>query len=426
MTHCLFAIQLSNYDRNGVYHLHADSSWNMTQNKLREMLRIDPEFTADVLVPLEKDVAIQPEVLTKDIPGIERVTFLRQGLPPNAARTRYDFRYQEISDLLRSRPKYTHVYIMDPMHVRNYKAIFHLDLKYRPKFICNSHFIDDPSNPVVGEEIQYWYGQVEGHIKADLNVWQCSAAQKVFEDAARKSGFSSSLVDSIIAKSYAWDAGYSHTEMSAPIDEARATRRFLRSIPKDKIVVFAPNRVGGALNGQFRSSDYTNVGKFLFEIVPEVWKKRQDFCVIAGNPNQKITNTELEEHVPGYLRLLEDGTFEREEYLYVARNSDIVIGFFSVDSYGGTGVRECTDQGCMPLFTDCYEQHTMLEACNWPKELRVAKDFSNAIDAFEKTLDYVKQRGRNNQLQKQMCDYVIKNAAFENTTEFAMKSMGMI
>lgn len=425
MTHCLIVPQYSNYDRNGIFSLYADSTWQMTSGKLREMLRIDPKLTADVLVPQRSDVAIQPEELTADIPGIDRVTFIRHQVSANAARTRYDFRYDEVLSLLRGRT-YTHAYIMDPMLVRCFKAMFFLDLKHRPVIVCNSHFIDDPSNPVVNAELQYWFGQVEGHIKADLNVWQCSAAQKVFEDAARKSGFSDKLVDSILAKSYAWDAGYSHTEMEKPVDEKVATRRFLRAIPDDRMIVFVPNRMGGKIDGVERSLDYTNAGKFVMEVVNQVWLHRQDFRVIAGNPNQKITNEEIETRVPAYLRLLEDGTFTREEYRYVARRSDIVVGLFNVDSYGGTAWRECVDQGAMPLLADCYEQTILLDAAKFPSELRVSKDISNAVEAFNRMLDYVKENGPDNEFQVMMQDVVRRECSFERTTKRAMRAMGML
>lgn len=424
--HLLIQTQLSNYNRDGVFILHADSSWNMTQNKLREMLRLDPTLTVDVLVPERDQTLVQPEELTKDIGGIERVTFLRQRLANNALKTRFDFKYDEVLALLQSRPQYTHVYLMDPMLVRNYKALFHISLKYRPVIICNSHFIDDPRNPVVPAEVQYWYGQVEGHIKADLNVWQCESARQTFCEAAKATGFDDDFIDELDEKSYAWDAGYSATEMSKHVDEVEATKRFLRPIPKDKIVVFVPNRMGGKINGVERSFDYTNAGKFILEVVNEVWKDRQDFVVIAGNPNQKITNAEIEERVPAYLRLLEDGTFERHEYMYVARHSHIVVGLFTVDSYGGTAWRECVDQGCMPLLAYAYEQANMLDRLNWPRKLFVKKNLSNAVAAFNATLDYVKEHGQDNELQVRMMDLVRAECSFERTTKRAMKAMRML
>lgn len=425
MNNLLIVPQYSNYDRNGIYSLHADSTANMTFNKLREMLRLDPTLTVDVMVPERDQTLIQPEELTADIVGIERVTFMRYRLANNALKTRFDFKYDEMLALLSSRPQYTHVYLMDPMLVRNFKAMFFISLKYKPMFICNSHFIDDPRNPVVPAEVQYWYGQVEGHIKSDLNVWQCRSALETFVNAADVD-FNKKTVNSISQKSYSWDAGYSHTEMEKPVDEKAATKRFLKEIPKDKIVVFVPNRMGGKINGVDRSFDYTNAGKFILDVVNEVWKKRQDFVVIAGNPNQKITNAEIEERVPAYLRLLTDGTFEREEYRYVARNSHIVVGLFNVDSYGGTAWRECVDQGCMPLLADCYEQAYLLDECEWPTELRVTAELTNMVSAFERTLDYVKEHGQDNMLQVKMRDIVMKECSFERTTEKAMKAMGML
>jgi len=432
MTHLLIAPQYSNYNRDGIYMLHADSTANMTFNKLRVMLQLDPEFTADVLVPPRELTQIQPEDLTASIPGIERVTFLRHGLAPNAARTRYDFRYEEMKQILASREKYTHAYIMDPMHVRNYKALFFLELKYMPKIVCNSHFIDDPDNPVVAKDIQYWFGQVEGHVKADLNVWQCKSAQDVFERAAIKHGLNPEFVEGLSEKSYCWDAGYSHYEMSQPVNEVLARKRFLRDfsdIDPDKFRVFVPNRMGGKINGVERSLDYTNAGKFVLEVTNDVWTRRQDFVVIAGNPNQKITNAEIEERVPAYFRMLRDGTFEREEYRYVAKKCDIVVGAFTVDSYGGTAWRECVDQGCMPVLADCYEQHVILEAAQWPMEMRIRPDLSNMASALEATMDYLRsleKRGPANPLLDRIKKIVREECSFEETTRPAMVAMGML
>lgn len=373
----LVQTQLSNYDTRGLFILEADSGWQMVMGRVRTLLELNPEINITIMCPQEDQVVTQPEAVNPGIFEDPRVNCVRHRIIPNALATRYDFDFEGIGNsLLDTGLRYTHVYINDPMHLRNFRALFYLKMKYVPKFFVHSHFIDNPECPKFPTDASLWFGQLEAAVKADYNFWQCESAMNVFLESAKKY-LSEDIVNDIASKSAPWDDGYSIAEITKPYNPTNL--RF--ELPKDKVVVFVPNRVGG----QGRSSDYTNCGKFLFEICNKLWEKRQDFIVVAGNPSQKFSNEELNEMCQPYVHLF-DGTLTRDEYRYVGRESHISIGLYDQDSYGGTAARELLELGCLPVWINRYEYKSLAESTGYPfvaEELDdVVKTLSNAIDYF--------------------------------------------
>ena len=383
----LVQTQLSNYDTSGKFILEADSGWQMVMGRVRTLLELNPEIQVSIMCPERDQLATQPEGVNPDIINDSRVKCLHHRIIPNALATRYDFDFAGIGNMLAgSAEQYTHVYINDPMHLRNFRALFYLRLKYMPKFFVHSHFIDNPECPKFPTEASLWYGQLEAAIKADYNFWQCESAMNVFLDSAR-SYLSDDIVDDIRNKSAPWDDGYSSNEILKAVDESNI--RF--EMPKDKVIVFVPNRVGG----KGRSSDYTNCGKFLFEICNELWKERQDFVVIAGNPSQKFSNDELDDLCEPYINLF-DGTLTRDEYRHVGRGSHISIGLYDQDSYGGTAARELLELGCLPVWINRYEYKTMAESTGYPY---IAEELQDVKRVLSDAIDYAKQESNFQQMQ---------------------------
>ena len=375
----LVQTQLSNYSTSGKFILEADSGWQMVMGRVRTLLKLKPDINVSIMCPNRDQLVTMPEHVNPDIINDSRVQCLHHKIIPNALATRYDFDFTRIGNLLaESKKQYTHVYINDPMHLRNFRALFYLQLKYMPKFFVHSHFIDNPECPKFPTEASLWYGQLEAAIKADYNFWQCESAMNVFLDSAGNY-LSEVIVNDIKNKSAPWDDGYSSDEILKNVDESNI--RF--SVPDDKIIVFVPNRVGG----KGRSSDYTNCGKFLFEICNELWKERQDFIVIAGNPSQKFSNDELNDLCDPYAKLF-DGTLTRNEYRYVGRHSHISIGLYDQDSYGGTAARELLELGCLPVWINRYEYKSFANATNYPY---VAEELNDVKQVLNDAIDYAKQ-----------------------------------
>lgn len=429
--HLLVQLQLSNYDANGVFILEADSGFQMCFGRIREMLKLNNDLMIDVIGPHESQVRTSPHKIVPDLFDTKRVRWLPTYIIPNALATRYDFNMSELVTLLfRKRPvKYDAVYVNDPMLLRNYRALFFLYGKYMPKFFVHSHFIDNPECPKFPTEASLWQGQVEAARKADFNFWQCETSMNVFFDSMSKE-CQPHVVEEVKAKSLPWDDGYSVSEITQKPD-LKNVRFDLTSIvnqTKDKVVLFVPNRIGG----RGRSSDYTNCGKFVFDIVPEIWKRRQDFVVITGNPSQKFSNSEVSELCPAHLNIVPDAP-NRDEYRLIATISDIVGGFYDSDTFGGTASRECVELGCVPLWIDCNEYSKIAKEAsvsNW-----LAKsDFSDIVDVTSSLIDKVKEfkknyRNHSNELVYGMknLQHVVRNrCSYEVTSAPMMKIMGLL
>lgn len=428
MKKILIQTQLSNYDSNGNFILEADSGWQMNMGRVRVMLKLIPDLHVDIMGPHFYQLVTLPKELNKDLfrEYHNRLRYLPHKITPNALATRFDFDFEGLAKLLKldSSDRYDAVYINDPMHLRNFKALFELKGKYQPKFFVHSHFIDNPECPKFPTDASLWLGQCEAALRADYNFWQCESSMKIFFESFSKT-YNKSSLDIVMSKSSPWDDGYSSEEINTKIDENSLrfnTQEFQRII-KDKIVIFVPNRIGG----QGRSSDYTNCGKFMFEILPKLRARRDDFVVFAGNPNQKFTNDELTEACgkDGYVSLVPNA-LTRDEFKYVVKNSHISVGLYDQDSYGGTVARECIDLGCLPLWLNNYEYTTIAENANYP--YLVDPDFSDIVSVTNMLMGMIINDDGTWRSQKidSLRSVVRSRCSYEETTPIALKLMGLM
>jgi len=436
MKRVLVQTQLSNYNTYGKFLLECDSGWQMVIGRAREMLRLNSELHIDVMGPRCEDLITPPWNVNPDLlwsrEGVTgRLKYLHHDVVPNALATRYNFDLEMISmqlglGLHRHNPaeRYDAVYINDPMHLRNFKAMFHLKAGYVPRFYVHSHFVDVPSCPKFPTEASLWLGQCEAALKADWNFWQCETALKEFKREAKKL-YTPKVVKDIMARSSPWDDGYSQEEITSPVNEKnmRFTSTEWEAKTQGKIVIFVPNRIGG----KGRSSDYTNCGKFMFELLPELRKHRQDFVVVCGNPSQKIFNHELEQWCAGdgYVNLV-PGAFNRDEFKFIAHKSHIALGLYDQDTYGGTAARECTELGCMPLWLDINEYSVLSrEAGGYP--FLCKPDFSDLVDKLSWLIDSFNGDPRGiNRWRKAMQKVVRSRCSYKVTTRAAMKKMDLL
>lgn len=411
----LYQIQLSNYDPCGKFLLTGDSNWQMAMTKLPYMLRAIPDLVIDILSPNFDDCIENPmERLRSDVPSdlLDRVNLIPVSIARNALRTRYDFNWNEYAAALRLTAKeYTNVYVNDPMLMRHLKALFYLEWKLSPKFIVQTHFLDSPINSVVPPEVSYWHGQVEAAVRADVCMWHCKAMQDVFLEAMSLD-YSRRLINQVTDKSVVWKDGYSINEIRKPVnfnnvrfDWAKVKREI-----GDRKIVWVPNRVGG-LNKSF---DYTNNGKFLFEVVPKLWQSRRDFVVFAGNPNQKISNDEIESLCPAYHKL-HSTALNRDEYRLLASSADVVVGLYLNDTNGGLASLEAIEHSAIPLFPDVYEYSTYFNAVDWPKDLRVDSQLENIVDVTSRVIS-VARTDQASKLHNSIREFIRGYAAYENTT----------
>ncbi len=450
----LIQTQLSNYDTKGKFILECDSGWQMMMGRIRIMLRMVPDLHIDIMGPdtessgLERKhwqvmtdpVDVSPNLWEKYGPeGEDRLRYIDHRIIPNALVTRYDFNWTSIAvalDLGMQKigrvPKYDIVYINDPMHLRNFRAMFHIVGGYIPKFVVHSHFIDDPECPKFPMEASLWMGQCEAARKADVNFWQCESALELFLEQLAKE-YQPHVVEEVREKSWPWDDGYSSEEILVPpnMSNIRFDVEQFERIVANKVIIFVPNRIGG----KGRTSDYTNCGKFMFDYLPEVARRRNrkmdelDYVVFCGNPSQKIFNHELAQwcDYSGYVNLVH-GAFNRDEYRYVGRCANIAVGLYNQDSYGGTAARELLELDTLPLWTDCYEYQRIAEEADY--RMMVHPNLCNTAEQLDKLIDIVKHRtkmlpvgpeemiARLKKVSQERCSY-------EKTTPEALRRMGL-
>lgn len=425
----LFVTQLSNYDTTGKFLLHCDSGWQMCMGRIREILKLSKETFVDITGPLRSQLDTQPEKITPDLFIDNRVRYIEMKIIPNALATRYDFDFEGVSHSLALYShktaitlRYDTVYLNDPLHLVNYKAMFHVKAGYQPRFVVHSHFIDNPEAPKFPIEASLWLGQCEAAIKADHNFWQCEAAMYQFFTSMSEQ-FLPHVVESVRAKSTPYDDGYSVAEISSyKINNVRFDIQHFKNVTKNKVVILVPNRIGG----KGRSSDYTRCGQFMFDILPQLRNLREDFVVIAGNPSQKFSNQELADTCgkDGYFNLTIDA-FNRDEYKFIARHSDVVVGLYggqNGDMYGGTASRECIELGCLPIWCDFGSYSDIAKQANYP--FICDDDLSNIASVFNDLIYHIKncQMMRVESRYKKLLQDIVRNkCSYEQTTPKAME-----
>lgn len=413
----LCQLQLSNYDTKGTWLLECDSGYQMVLNRIRELIKLDSELQVDVIGPHLSQIRDSPRVINPDIFSTGRVNYIETKILPNAAATRYDFNFDSLSDSLalfahkkNEHLRYDAVYVNDPMLLRHYRALFHLKAGYLPKFFVHSHFIDNPECPKFPTEISLWLGQCEAAIKADFNFWQCESAMNVFFDSMSRF-FHKKHVDLVRVKSLPWDDGYSIEEITQKprMDAVRFDIGEFERLTSGKKIIFVPNRIGG----MGRSSDYTNCGHFMFDILPKLRKQRDDYVVIAGNPSQKFFNHELVQMCGenGYISVVQDA-LNRDEYKYIVARSHIAVGLYTEDTYGGTAARECIELGCLPVWTNCNEYKSIADLVGKNSRFLCKEDLSDLVNVICRALDFKDRESAVHAYQ----NVVRKRCSFESTT----------
>jgi hypothetical protein len=391
----LWQLQLSN-QFNGKFSLTGDSNWTMFIAKARELKKHDPDITFFLVVPLSSQIHEDVEhELRRN--GLINCTIVRQmWTPTNAVVSRYHFDTKAWHEVLFA--SYPHVvYMNDPCLVGNIRSLL-TQYKFGSLLISQCHFLDTPQIPLVPVDCTYWNRTVEATEKADLNIWHCKTQELEWAD----------LHPFNHHKSVVWKSGHSTTLLDEPINMDNL--RFDPSIiPHGARVVWVPNRIGGL----GKSFDYTNNGRFLFDELPKC--KDQDFIVLCGNPSQKISNDEIAELVPNYVKLV-DGALNYDEYKWCTQRADIVVSLYDKDSNGGIAVLEAIYHGAVPFMPDINEYSRYFNDANWPYGPRIMGDLSDiaeSLDMLNRWMGEEVMPNLRSQMQKAIEQYSIENSTKE-------------
>lgn len=395
--HVLWQLQLSNY-YDGKFSLTGDSNWTTFVMKARELKKHDPDLTINVLVPgfrcVHEDVK---EELRKH--GLaEFVIALEINIPLNAIASRYDFSFSYMRSVFLNWGLFDVVYVNDPCLVGNYRAVMH-DVKSKALLVSQCHFLDSGENPLVPPEVSYWHRTVEATEKADLNVWHCHTQMMEWAD----------LHPFNHDKSVVWKSGHSTTMLDEPINMANI-RFDYNAIPNGTTVVWVPNRIGGL----GKSFDYTNNGRFLFDEMPKYGGEQ--VIILCGNPSQKITNDEIAERVPEYMKLV-PGAMNYDEYKWCTQRANIVVALYDKDSNGGIAVLEAMYHGAMPLMPDINEYSRYFDDINFPFGPRVSADLSDIAQSLTCLMQWKDEDGMG-KLMQLMPKAISKYSIEESTKQF--------
>ena len=182
-------------------------------------------------------------------------------------------------------------------------------------------------------------------------------------------------------------------------------------------MIFVPNRVGG----RGRSSDYTNCGKFLFDLLPAIRERSGgELTIIAGNPSQKFSNAELVTSC-GVHDLIPDAP-NRDELKMIMRTSNIVVGLYSDDQYGGTASREAIELGATPLWIDNHEYSLLAKRADF--KLLAKDDFSDIVDVAARLITAVRDEDQElRHATSRLRDVVRNTCSYESTTQGALAHM---
>lgn len=398
----LWQLQLSNYN-NGRFNLSGDSNWTVFLSKASQLIKLNPDIHIDVLLPLwgTCDTDYYHELMIHGLTG--SVDVIQVNIARNALVTRYDFPFNTYLTAISTAYNYDVVYINDPCLSGNFRAVFQT-IGYMPKFISQCHFLDTPFMAIVPETVSYWHRTIEACVKSDLFIWHCESQEEFFQQELQYQ-FTPEFIENLMEKSFVWKSGHSLKFLQT---EPNINDMNLKALPLEHNtkIVWVPNRVGGL----GISLDYTNNGKFLFEEVNKL--ERDDFVVLAGNPNQKIPNTQIAELCAKYY-YIKDGALNADEYLQLTRSADVVVALYTEDTNGGIAVLEAIHYGAVPLMPNIYEYRTYFDAVDWPAEFRVAEDLSDVAEVLDRILDnldllapYVERMGK----------YIDENFSIEATT----------
>lgn len=401
---CLMQLQLSTYSKDGRFDLSCDSNFNIAIGRINAILKHCPDWKFYIIVP----TWVQSKRMSLSLFSHPNVIHIPIDIYPNAIVTRYDFAYANIENTLKKfiTNKIDIVFVNDPMLLKNYKTLFNLSFGYNPKFICNSHFIDNPSNRKVNEEVSYWYSQISAAVAADLNIYQCQAAMDIFHKEL-ESDFKFDFIESLKSKSTAWNDGFSYDEVSQDLRD-----EIIDKIPRDKIIVFFPNRIS-------LYKDYTNSMRFI-ECANSVFASRQDFMCVFGNPGQKLSNDEICKMCKPAIKLV-NGTLSRNQYITLLKYVDINVGLYLDDSYGGCAFDECVSQGSLPLSPNVNRYKYFFDKCLY--KFKVSQDFSDLEYVMHDLLDYCKCIIRSDRDTWGLRKLVIDTSSYESQAQMMINDI---
>ena len=402
--------QYSNYDKNGVYSLHNDSNWNVMSGRFDllfdNMRELDNIYINAPINRREHTMELLQSYKHKD-----KIKIINYDSPNHAFKVRYHFDYMFWEKELKDK-NIDIVLCNDPMQVKNFKCLFKASYNVNIPIISYNHFIDNPSEPKVPKEIQYWYSQVSGAIAADLNLFTCrSTFDLLFKEM--HTDFKDNVIHYVKSKSTVWDAGYSIADVEGNFDINFQNK--VKELKKNKTLIFFPNRISVF-------DDYTNGKKFI-ELCNELESINKDFVVVFGNPSQKMSNDDIKTLCKPNIKI-SDKALYREEYRALLKEVDICVGLYKNDKYGGCSWREGIHAGALPYALNVYEYKDHCKAVKYP--YIGEPDFNDIISKLDKLIKYCQSTPRMSRDIWNLKDRIINKCSYEHTIKKVIDDIRLV
>jgi glycosyltransferase involved in cell wall biosynthesis len=349
----LYDLQLSMVDDyvDGKFLFTVDSNVNVATFTLNGLAKLHPDWNFYVLVPFMSKIVPQegkssirdyfPDELEKNIYSLEYEYY---GYP-FLDRMHFDIksldRTLEINgdiginmDLL---------LLNDPTKVLAYKTYFYNRQKKFIPIISRNHWVSGRADRKVPEEIDFFMRQLEGCLYGTYSTFNSQFAKSLFLDNA-KEFLNAKKIKEMSSKCF----GFETVDLAKMLKHKEVRTSELVKEKYDKFTILWAHRL----------SYYTNYEK-VFDLLNELYQKRQDFQTIVPDPGNKFTQEELHKRWP-HIKILDKTNWTHEKYLDECWKSSAVIGWHSYPAtWGGLSAVEPMCCGAIPILYNDYAYKEM-------------------------------------------------------------------
>jgi hypothetical protein len=316
----LYIPQLSMYDKQtGKFLPEADGNINMMRNFINEWSKYRKDDYFYILLP---------SIIHDWVDGItaNRTKVYYNDFVTSARTNRFNFPMTELHQIIGHYMNKIDLVICDvPELARNIKAMFSVLFGYEPKIISNIRHVDDPSQ--LKSSYDYTLRLADGIAASDV----CTILSESMEDILITE------LDKYLKGSYN-DEIMSKVHVFEPSVRAADLVQDFKMWWKTKLVITFPGRLS---KGEEKR---TNWDKFQTAIL-ELRKQRQDFIVYLTDPSNSMTQ-ELKDNIKDWIFTIEKN---RNKYLELLYNTDIIVSLMDIQGFGGISIREAIQFGSLPI-----------------------------------------------------------------------------
>lgn len=373
MSNILYDLQLSVLTsmNNGDFIMSTDSNVNVACFILKNLAKKRPKDTFYLLVPHARQIASLKSnvgmsiksVLTDDLP--DNVKFLTYEYYGNPFVDRITFNTVDLEEATNG-IHFDCILTNDPSKVLQYKTFFYYKQKEFVSIISRNHWVTGQMDRKVPAEIDFVTRQIEGAIYGDYMTFNSMFAIDQFLYNA-KEHFNEETINKFRTKLISMEM----VDMTK-VDAYKIERDHYRESSDAKFTFFWGHRL----------SYYTG-WKEMFDVMLQLWYKRQDFQLIVPDIGNKTTQEQLHKDYP-FITPIDKNTWNHQEYLKSCWKFDVCLGNHQIPAtWGGLSITEPMSAGVIPLMPKEYAYKEMFyddDRCFFKDEKDLLKKLEYLID----------------------------------------------